>query len=204
MGTMYDAVDVAAIPKDATIVAGYVDGNWPTYGALVKAFPNAQRVSITTIGVIGAMVGDCETGDLTPQTAAEWAKARLQTGRRPCIYYARSNAQAVGAALAAVGVAVGDVDFWVADWTGVAHLVPGSVATQYSDPRTSGGNFDISETIEGWPPPPPEPPTEGETMTSIVTGGQLHVWAVIGNVTWHWWQELGPPASAWHVEQMPS
>lgn len=55
--------------------------------------------------------------------------------------------------------------------------------------------------------PPPEPPPfliEGEDMTSIIIGEQLHVFGVIGTTAWHWWQELGPPASAWHTEKLPS
>ena len=163
MTTMYDAVDVAAIPADAEIVAGYVDGNWPTFDALVKAFPNARHVSITVgaTGGAGAMVADCETGDFSPDGAAHWAKGEIDAGRRPCVYYSRSNAAAVSAALSRAGVPTNAVDYWVADWTGAAHVVPGSVATQWASPATgSGGNFDISETVGTWPPPVhvPSPP----------------------------------------------
>jgi Putative peptidoglycan binding domain len=181
MGTMFDAVDVAAIPKDAQIVAGYVDGNWPTYDDVVAAFPDAAHVSITVTGKPGAMVADCESGDLTPQTAAGWAKAEIDAGRRPCIYYSRSAAPAVSAALAAEGVQLGGVDYWVADWTGTPHVVAGSVATQYADPPKSGGNYDISETVDGWPvatpapgpapAPSPEPPTPAPAPPPAPTGG---------------------------------
>lgn len=51
---------------------------------------------------------------------------------------------------------------------------------------------------------PPPGLKEGENMTSIIIGGQLHVFGVIGSTAWHWWQETGPPASAWHSEQLPS
>ena len=53
--------------------------------------------------------------------------------------------------------------------------------------------------------PPPIPPSqeENETVTSLIVGGQLHVWGVVNNVAYHWWQEIGPPASDWHVETMP-
>lgn len=217
MGTMYDAVDVAAIPAHAEIVAGYVDGNWPTYDELVKAFPNAAHVSIATgaSGGAGAMVADCENGDFTAQGAAAWAKGEIAAGRRPCIYYSKGNAGNVAAALKAEGVAIADVDYWVADWpepgqVGQPHLVPGSVATQYASPTTgSGGNFDVSETAEGWPvttpSPPPEPPTkeENSTVFVIIIGSQTHVYAVVNGEPCHWWQETLGPDFAWHPEKLP-
>jgi hypothetical protein len=191
MGTMYDAVDVAAIPAGAQIVAGYVDGNWPTYDELVAAFPDAQHVSITVIGKPGAMVADCETGDLTPLGAAHWAEAEIAAGRRPCIYYSRANAPAVTAALQGAGVPISAVDFWVADWTGTAHVVPGSVATQWADPPKSGGNYDISETAAGWPAvsqppgpapaPSPEPPTPAPAPSP--TGGFMPPTLKLGDLS---------------------
>lgn len=176
---MYDAVDVNAIPKDALIVAGYIDGNWPDYDEMVVAFPNARHVSITATGRPGAMVADCETGDLSPHTAAGWAKSEIAQGRRPCIYYSRSAAASVSAALQAEGIGVGEVDYWVADWTGTAHVVPGSVATQWADPPKSGGNYDISETVDGWPAPAhaptpepaPVPPSPAPAPAPTPTGG---------------------------------
>ncbi len=213
MATMYDAVDVAAIPADATVVAGYIDGNWPTFDALVKAFPDARHVSIATgtTGGAGAMVADCETGDFTPQSAAHWAKGEIDTGRRPCIYYARSNAAAVGAALKAAGVPIGAVDYWVADWTGSAHLLAGSVATQWASPSTgSGGNFDVSETAEDWPatiapPVPPEPPSKEENATVyvLIIGSQTHVYGIVNGAACHWWQETLGPDFTWHPEKLP-
>lgn len=229
MGTMYDAVDVAAIPKDALIVAGYVDGNWPTYDELVAAVPNAQHVSITVTGKPGARVADCETGDLSPATAAGWAKSEIAAGRRPCIYYARSTAPQVSAALQNDGIALGEVDYWVADWTGTAHVVSGSVATQWADPPKSGGNYDISETVGSWPSvptpgpapaPPPAPAPAPSTPVPDLTGDQMivsyesahdgnrHVFVlneVTGNVT-HWYQAMNPPNGdfTWHHETLPS
>jgi hypothetical protein len=52
---------------------------------------------------------------------------------------------------------------------------------------------------------PPEPPSkeENETVTSLVQGGQLHVWGVVNNVAYHWWQEIVSP-SGWHTERLPT
>lgn len=182
---MYDAVDVAAIPAGAQIVAGYVDGNWPTYNAVRTAFPLAQHVSITVTGRAGARVADVEQGDLTPQSGAHWAAVEIAAGRRPTLYYSRAIAGEISAALAALGIPLDAVDYWVADWTGSEHLVPGSVATQWASPATgSGGNFDISQTVSHWPtasqpapgpnPPGPGPaPNDGGFMPPTVKAGDV-------------------------------
>jgi peptidoglycan hydrolase-like protein with peptidoglycan-binding domain len=194
MGTMYDSETPAAIPSDAEIVAGYVDGQWPDYDELVTLFPNARHVSITVSGMSTALVGDCEKGDMSPAGLAIWVKAEIGAGRRPTLYYSKDNAGAVSAALLAEGLALTAVDYWVADWTGEAHLLPGTVATQWASPGTgSGGNYDISETVEAWPPasvepapepspvpppspepaPAPPPPPSGGFMPPTVKRGDL-------------------------------
>jgi hypothetical protein len=57
------------------------------------------------------------------------------------------------------------------------------------------------------PIPPPNPPTqqENDTVTSLISGGQLHVWGIINNVAYHWYQPLGgfPSGPTWKVETLP-
>lgn len=187
MPTMYDSETPSALPADAEIVAGYVDGQWPTYVEMANRFPHAKHVSITVEGAEGAMVGDLEVPNFNAQTIEEvaqkgaaWAKSEIAAGRRPTLYYSRDNAGIVGNALGSAGVAIADVDFWVADWTGAAHMVPGSVATQWASPGTgSGGNFDVSETNGAWPqvsapvPTPGPGPTPGPAPAPPPTGGTI-------------------------------
>jgi Putative peptidoglycan binding domain len=165
--TMYDATDLAAIPDDAELVGAYIDGDYATYHDAVARFGEGKVVSITATGKYTARVADVEKGDLTPASAAVWAKQMVGTGARPTLYTSAANLTAVHTALAAEGLNGSDVDWWVADWTGEAHLCPGSVATQYADPPQSGGQFDLSVTDGVWPsvpapgsvpaPPAPEP-----------------------------------------------
>ena len=54
MATLYDAVDVAAIPANATIVGAYVDGAWPTAKSPEIAAMRARGVTIVTISVNGS------------------------------------------------------------------------------------------------------------------------------------------------------
>jgi N-acetylmuramoyl-L-alanine amidase len=50
---------------------------------------------------------------------------------------------------------------------------------------------------------PPQPPSreENDTVTSLISGGQLHVWGVVNNVAYHWWQTIGG-AGGWQVEKL--
>lgn len=151
---MYDAVNPDNIPADAQVVAGYVDGRYNDFQAMVAKFPNALHVPITVFGAPDVRVCDCETGDLTPDQAAAWAKSEVNAGRRPTIYCNISTQPAVVNSLAAQGLQFGrDVDWWAAHYTGTPHLEPGSVATQYADP----GPYDISETDGVWPGVPNSP-----------------------------------------------
>lgn len=187
--TLYDSTDVAAIPADAPAVAGYMDGAYANYPELVAAHPGKPVVGITVLGgfLAGTRVADVENGDLTPVTGASWARQMLMVGRRPTLYYSASLGAAVRDALVAEGINAGrDVDYWPADWTGVPHLMAGSVATQYANPDTSGGHYDLSVATEAWlagsispgpvPPPAPGPgpqPTPGGFMPPILKLGSL-------------------------------
>lgn len=210
--TLYDSTTVADIPVDAPAVAGYVDGAYRNLAELTARFPDRPVISITVTGIGGVRVADVETGDLTPMQGAEWAKSEIAAGRRPTLYYARSTGQAIAACLNGALVDPFAVDYWVADWTGTPHLVNGSVATQYADPTTSGGHFDLSEALETWlRPEPPQHLTEGTDMAHWQAGGQDHVSGIIGDKAYHWWQQTpgtAPPDAPadyyhWNVELLP-
>jgi hypothetical protein len=90
-----------------------------------------------------ANVLDVEPGDATPAGAAQWVDARLthQPKSVAIVYTMMSDWQAVKDN-------VGDlpswmqshVRYWIADPTGVNHVVPGSSATQWY----WGSSYDIS------------------------------------------------------------
>ena len=134
--TMFDAVSIEHIPGDATIVAGYVNGYWPTYNALCARFPHAHHISIavTSGGPHNAIVADVldvERGDAVPADAPIWAKAMRTLGRKPVIYCSASVIPQVQAEFSKH--AEPEPFFWAADWTNRPHLYPGSVATQWAD-----------------------------------------------------------------------
>lgn len=139
--TVYDSVNVAAIPADAEVVLAYVDGSYANETAMRARFPRADIVTVTTTGQSHAMMCDCEQGDLTPADVRTWADNYLYTGPLPLVY---SSAFRRSQLLTAMASFRAGWWWWAADWTGVPHLVPDAVATQYADPWTSGGDYDIS------------------------------------------------------------
>ena len=150
MTTMLDSVNPFAIPADAPIVAGYVDGLYQWSAAGWARFAGEQ-VTITVKGTPKARVADVERGNLSPAAGAAWAAAEIAGGRVPTLYMDRATYDSEPRVYGA--------NYWVADWTGTPHLVPGSVATQYA----RGGPYDTSVTNGVWPgvvapPAPPDTP----------------------------------------------
>lgn len=159
MRTMFDSVDVNAIPTNALMVAGYLDGAYPTWAALTKKFPHATRISITvtTPGLQTADVIDRETGDATPSHAAAWAHQKHHAGGYPVIYVNAAGWAETITAVKSLGLNPRrDVGWWVADWTGKAHRprrgLIRALACQYAAPGNGApGHYDISAVYGVWP-----------------------------------------------------
>lgn len=164
MSEMFDSIDPSQIPagQDA---AGYVDGRWKTFSAL----HGPHNLSIAVFPADDADAADDEPGDMTNAQAAQWVLRELGLGHwRPCIYTSVSNVAALLAALAAVGIARGQVRIWTAHYTYVSHRCTHACwgalaadfladATQWTD-RSGGRNLDestIADDFFGDPPPPP-------------------------------------------------
>lgn len=129
--TMFDAVSYEHIPNDASIVAGYVNGIWPTYPDIVARFPHAHHVSIAVTAEVVADVLDVEKGDATPADVPLWVKEMRNLRRKPIVYMNHSTLPAVQAECEKATLA--EPFFFVADWTNKPHLVPGSIGTQWAD-----------------------------------------------------------------------
>ena len=161
---MYDSVNIDNLPLDGDVYAGYVGGNWPTYEPLMKKFPHKPVVSIAVQANQDAQVLDIESGDATPEQAAAWVARQIKLGRkRPTIYTSHALMQDVLNEIAKAKVE--RPDFWIADWTGAAHAIPGAVAVQWA----SNDRFDETViTDPTWPEvasapkpaPKPEPKPE--------------------------------------------
>ena len=168
--TMYDGVTPASVPAGAALYAGYDDGAWQSFAALVAAFPAARHVSICVTATGRAQVLDIESGDATPAQAPGWAEDMRRSGiADPCCYMNESTWTQVQAEFAAQNVAA--PLYWVASYVTDPAKVPaipaGAIALQYYD----FGGYDASAVADYWPgvDPAPESPQEDDEMPQYMT-----------------------------------
>jgi hypothetical protein len=143
----YDSVTPQMIP------AGQLVATYATGGYAVPASQVAGRGNVLWIDTRGTDPGaqalDVEPGDATPSMAATWTSAKLTAtpGATAIIYTMISEWPAVKAAIATLPPQMqSQVRYWIADPTGVPHVVPGSNATQWY----WGKNYDISTADPGF------------------------------------------------------
>ena len=197
--SMYDAVNPASIPADVPppdYVLGYVDGNWPSYDALVARWPSAIPVAISTIPgspSSGRAQGcDGEAGDYSPAAAAHFAAAKLVLGFVPFTYCSWADWHDYQMACTAIGVHPEWVDWGIAAYPGIGPIVyPGSVFHQFVD----HGPYDESVVRDGWIPGrptiiPTSPSQEGTMPVSQAVTfkpQQTDVFQVSFGTLWHKW-----------------
>jgi peptidoglycan hydrolase-like protein with peptidoglycan-binding domain len=133
---MYDGINtdaraIAKLIKPGDLVAYYIDGRYAWGQDEISLFPYNTHVTITVLGN-PADVADCETGDMTPQSAAEWIVRQRHNGYlRPTVYRSRSVMKDIREATGEL-VMGRDWDSWVADYDNNADPdYSGEVAKQY-------------------------------------------------------------------------
>jgi hypothetical protein len=145
--SMYDSVTPAQIPGNHPI-ATYATGS---YAVSPSQVAGKQVIWIDTNGSAPtkASVLDIEPGNVSPSAAAGWAKARLTNDPHAVvrIYTMLSQWNAAKASIATLPAWMqSHVKWWIADPTGVQHVVPGSDATQWY----WGPTYDISTVNPGF------------------------------------------------------
>ena len=139
--TMYDSVEPGSLPSGQA-AAAYATGAYAEQPAQVTG--HRALLWIDTNGSDpAANVLDVEPGDATPAGAAHWAQQRLSTHQdsTAIIYTMRSDWQQVKENVAHLPAWMqSKVKYWIADPTGVPHIVPGSSATQWY----WGSHYDIT------------------------------------------------------------
>lgn len=201
--TMYDAVNLAEIPKDAAAVAGYVNGRWPTYPKLKMLFPRAHRLSIAVTAEADADCLDIERFDATPGQAPGWV--RRQQGLhvwRPAVYCSLSDAENVLAILKAAGIRPSAIRLITAHYTGVPHICTYKCglgftgvadATQYTD-RALGRNLDASLVLDSFFNPAVAPAVRRRLLRAWILAQRAHgvPWRVLKrSAKWRLWRRLG-------------
>jgi hypothetical protein len=138
---MYDSVTPGNIPSGQA-AAVYANGAYAAYPSQVSGHKSVLWID-TNGSDPHANVLDVEPGDATPYGAAQWVKQRLNAHPKEVaiVYTMRSDWQQVKNNVAALPSWMqSKVRYWIADPTGVPHVVPGSSATQWY----WGPNYDIT------------------------------------------------------------
>lgn len=135
--TMFDNINVGAIGVGDE-EAGYVNGRWPTWSALVAEFPHKPVLSIAVNAAVRADALDIEKGDATIGQAAGWFHGWVRRiVDKPIFYISASLAPALIAALTAAGIPRDAYYLWTAHYTYTAHLC---------GPQCREGNFNADMT----------------------------------------------------------
>jgi hypothetical protein len=154
--TMYDSITPAAIPRDAQMVAGYVDGLYAWKQADWDRFPRAVKVTITALGLDQGVVLNLEPNGYWPSDlGVGWVRRARARGVDPTIYCNYRNH--LHLAQAAFDRAKEPrPHFWVAEYNGVQNIPTGCIAKQYAAPEGTGAarapaHYDISIVADHWP-----------------------------------------------------
>lgn len=168
---MFDSVDPSAIPADAELVAGYVDGpqsQWPSVGWTL--FPRAQFVKINVTGDPdhGGDALDVERFDATPDHAPAWFDARTKAGAGGLTIYCNRST------LPAVEAAMGKRSYfrWIATLDGTLHIdgykpLEGPAAVQFANSTMAGRNVDVSLVMSDYFHPAPAALSAGRTVADL-------------------------------------
>lgn len=158
---MYDSTTPWDIPRDAEMVAYYVDGLYAWPQAWLDMFPRAIKVGISAIGVKVAQVGDVEVGCIwPPRNAVPWARRARAAGFDPTIYVNELNDWGpTRQAFRDAGEP--EPHWWVARYNGVRIVPAGSVGRQFAHPHDGDGvannpwetgkHYDLSIIAAFWP-----------------------------------------------------
>ena len=155
MRQMYDAVDPRGIPRDAEMVAGYLDGSQSRWPAEAWGwFPNAVKVQIVINPALNAgHVLDIEPGNWPASASVDWVLMRRAAGVEPTVYCGTwapgYTWQDVLDAHDARGVPRPQI--WLAYYDRIAVIPDGCVAKQYASDSMLGTGYDASVVVDYWP-----------------------------------------------------
>jgi hypothetical protein len=144
---IYDSVTPSSVPAGQPM-ATYANGAYAASLSSVAGHGNVLWID-TNGSDPGANALDVEPGDATPAGAAQWVwtKMRADHGATAIVYTMISDWTSVKANIGALPSWMqGHVRYWIADPTGVPHVLPGANATQWY----WGNNYDITTANPGF------------------------------------------------------
>jgi len=174
---LYDAFSPDNIPAGAECVAFYVDQISEADAA--TRWPLSTLVSIARTVAEGALVADCESGDLTIAQLVAWVQRMRAAGRpHPWVYCSQSPWPNARQQFVAAGVP--EPFWWIAAPGPSLALLPGTVATQC----LYEGAYDVSALaydIPGLDPGPDTGPNPTEEDGMPTTEQMIvDIWAALG------------------------
>lgn len=170
---MFDDVSAGNVPAGGDLYLGYDDGAWPDAAAIAARFPGVTvlRATVNPNDNEGDL-GDCETGDMTPQTLVTWIVRRRTAGHpNPLGYCNASTWPSCKQAFAVAGVpeppwmiAQYDNDPTIpAEW-----IAMGCVAKQFAGGITA--LYDTSVVVPHIPGIDAEPINDDQTLFFLIGG----------------------------------
>jgi hypothetical protein len=147
----YDSVEPETVPAGA-IVGTYSTGARPVPASAVAGRKQVLWIDTLATDPAGSGALDVEPGCATPSQVPGWVSSRLKTHPHSVaiIYMSLSEWPQVQADVASLPARMRSrIRWWVADPTGVPHIVPGSSATQWY----WGSAYDESMAEPNFDPP---------------------------------------------------
>lgn len=179
---MADSIVPADLPAGMDAYAGYDNGFWPDYQAVVAAHPGSYLLDFTVFLTDVGTGGDFEPGDMNPDVVVSYVNERHAGGiERPVVYASIGGYMPdIIANLNAAGIPRASYRLLSAHYGAGSHICGPSTCnlgggiqcdgTQWTDHADDGsglGNWDeslLSDDFFGAPappaPPPPDKPTE--------------------------------------------
>ncbi|HUN34108.1 MAG TPA: hypothetical protein VMU95_19070 [Trebonia sp.] len=143
----YDSVEPGVLPAGQA-AAVYADGPFATSSASVAGHPNVLWIDVNG-GDPNANVLDVEPGDATPARAALWVSSKLTADPSSVaiVYTFIAEWPSVIDSIATLPASMrSHVKYWIADPTGVPHILSGASATQWA----WGSQYDSDEAEPGF------------------------------------------------------
>jgi hypothetical protein len=185
MITMYDSVTLQYIPSDATVIGGYVDGQYATFHKLPGLFPHARLLSLAVYSKHDADFLDAEgNGNAELDEFPAWYLRQKKRGvARPGVYASADPIRDhLPGILKAAGIDRSSVRVWAAHYTNHAHVCGPQTCNEVHFPvdgtqftkHARGVNLDQSLLNDNFFDEPPTPyPCEGHKSLNGLSQ-QLH------------------------------
>lgn len=139
---MFDDTNPALLPAGYDAYAGYINGNWPDFRAIVAKFPKANVLSIDVNGTnTSADALDIEPGDASNLVAVGWVRAKMSARAKLIVLYTSvSNVSALAAELSSAGITRASYKLWSAHYGAGAHIC-GPATCKLCDYACDGTQF---------------------------------------------------------------